>query len=200
MLLRATLILYTSDCQIRGSQEQFSGFENEEHWNSQQLKNRQLFFLERGHAVVVIAFALKCCCCCCTEVLWLLFPSRGWVEKSRQQHLQLLLRCADSQGGWACALIILPHRRIRTMRGPQSVFVAQVRYTCCARVGPTEAFLMSDIQCQTQNPKLMDVASQAFSAAGGIPSRGLPQVFKVVLRAQLWASRATFDPLSPESA
>ena len=28
-----------------------------------------------------------------------------------------------------------PRRRIRTMRGPQSVFVAQMRCTWCARVG-----------------------------------------------------------------
>ena len=80
VLLRATLELHTSDCQIRGSQQQCSGYNNEEQWNSQQLKNRQLF-LERGHAVVVIAIALKSCCCCCIEVLWLLFPSRGWAEK-----------------------------------------------------------------------------------------------------------------------
>ena len=29
------------------------------------------------------------------------------------------------------------------MRGPQSVFDAQMRCTCCTRVGPTEACLMS---------------------------------------------------------
>ena len=85
VLLRATLTLHTSDCQIRGSQQQCSSSKNEEHGNSQQLKHRQ-FVLERGHAVVVIAFAFKCCCCCCIEVLRLLFPSRGWVEKSRQEH------------------------------------------------------------------------------------------------------------------
>ena len=50
------------------------------------------------------------------------------------------------------------------MRGPQNVFVAQMRSTCSARVGPTEAFLMSEILRQTKS-KLMDVASQAFSAA-----------------------------------
>ena len=71
-------------------------------------------------SVVVIAVALKYC-----RYLF----AHGVGRNSR-----------DSNDYSCCGV---PQSRIRTMRDPQSVLVAQMRCTCCARVGPTEAFLMS---------------------------------------------------------
>ena len=69
VLLRATLILHTSDCQIQASQQQCSGSKNEDHGSSQQPKHRQFpffFFWSAGMRLLLLLLLL---------LLWLLHGS-----------------------------------------------------------------------------------------------------------------------------
>ena len=100
-----------------------------------------LFFLKLLlHWSNVVAVVLKYCLCC--------FP-RGVGRNSRGSN------------DYSCCSV--PMSRIRTVRGRQSVFVAQMRCTCCARVRPTEAFLMSGILRLLPNSETSHVAGPAFS-------------------------------------
>ena len=76
-----------------------------------------------------------CCYCCCTEVKLLLLH---W-------SIVVVVPLARFGGTVAAATIAgnVPQSRIRTMRGPQTVFDARLPCTCGARVRPSEAFLMS---------------------------------------------------------
>ena len=85
------------------------------------------------------------------------------------------------------------------MRGSQSVFVAQMRCTCCTRVGPTEAFLMSEIPCQTQISKQATWLGKRFQRLADPQQRPATCFFKLFLRTQLWASRTSLPPPSTQN-
>ena len=89
---------------------------------------------------IVVAVALKYCRFCFLRGLGGIFVAGTiTIDVAFRRFAQ-----------WSGAHRYLPRRRIRTMRGPQNVSGPPMRCTCRARVGPTEAFLMSDILCQTQ--------------------------------------------------
>ena len=87
----------------------------------------------------------KYCYRCCIEVLKMMSPSR--VVAATITIAVAFRRFSVWSGARTDISHVATYEQCAAHR---TFFGPQMRCTCCARVGPTEAFLMSEIPCQTQ--------------------------------------------------